>query len=222
MSKRVAVIGSGVSGLVAAYSLHEKGYEVTMYEKGDHVGGHAWTVPLGKYEVDVGFQVLNHCTYPNLLAIFDKLDVELEASEMSFAVDVPGLVEWGSESLDALFAQKKNAMRPSFWYMLYDMKRFQKDVESFLASASADQIGARSSTLNEFLKNRGYSNMFIKGYLLPMCASIWSTSANDVFEFPAFSILMFMKNHCLLQLTSRPQWLTVKGRSKTYVVIFSR
>jgi len=247
--KSVAVVGSGVSGLVAAYSLHKRGdFEVTLYEKDeDHVGGHAWTVPFPPppstsstcsspstktFEVDVGFQVLNHCTYPNLLRLFEELGVELEASDMSFSVDVPGLVQWGSNSLKSLIGvDKTNAINPRFWKMVWDMQRFKADVETFLDSCSSSSsipsssskntnktTDYRSMTLGEFLTQRSYSNLFLQGYVLPMCACIWSTATQEVLAFPAFSILTFMRNHHLLQLVGRPQWLTVKGRSKTYVV----
>jgi predicted NAD/FAD-binding protein len=124
------------------------------------------------------------------LGLFDKLGVELQASGMSFAVAIPDLVEWDSDSLQSVFAQKKDTLRPTFWYMLYDMKRIYKDVMTFLASAQSDESDARSLTLGDFLTARGYSHMFIHGYLIPMCASIWSTAANEVLSFPAFSILM--------------------------------
>ncbi|CAI5518464.1 unnamed protein product, partial [Closterium sp. Naga37s-1] len=183
-------------------------------------------------------------TYPNMLSFFEELEVAIEPSDMSFSVSVPRC-EWGSNGLSGLFASRRNAFRPSFWLMLREMTVFHEDVLKYLAKVEASGVLQRQSvvlngssssngavpspatpagssdllteTLGQFLKDRGYSSMFCDCYLLPVCASIWSTGIDGARSFNAFSVLSFLKNHHMLQLLGRPQWLTVSGRSQTYV-----
>ena len=209
--QRVAVIGSGCSGLAAAYALTKHGHDVHVFEKDDHVGGHAHTQYVGDVPVDTGFMVCNHVTYPTMLQWFEDEGVCIEPSDMSLSVSLDGgQWEWGSEGLDALFATRTNAASPSFWRMLREMVRFKRDAEAFLAHPPADK---NSVSLGAFLRSKGYSSYFVSRYLVPACASIWSVPASSVHDSPAFFILEFLKNHHMLQIMDRPQWYTVAGRS---------
>ncbi len=216
MSK-IAVVGAGISGLSAAYYLQKAGHVVTLYEANDYFGGHSHTVDVtldGKTAgVDTGFLVCNNRTYPNLLALFAELDVALAASEMSFAVrsDRDG-VEWSGTSFAALFAQPSNAFRPKFLRFLADIVRFNKQTTAFVKN---DNVPAMS--LAEFLKRERYSDALFDWYLWPMVGSIWSSPRGDVMNFELAMLLRFCHNHGLLQVTNRPQWMTVRGGSRNYV-----
>ncbi|XP_073283697.1 uncharacterized protein [Primulina huaijiensis] len=221
MSKtRVAVVGSGASGLVAAYMLVEGGAEVVMYEKEDYLGGHAKTVTVDGTQLDLGFMVFNRVTYPNTMEFFENLGVDMELSDMSFAVslDEGRGCEWGSRNgLSGLFAQKKNILNPNFWRMIREIIKFKADVMIYLENLDNNPDIDRNETLGHFIKSHGYSELFQKAYLIPICGSIWSCSSEGVMSFSAYSILSFCRNHHLLQLLGRPQWLTVKLRSQNYV-----
>ena len=209
--KRIAVVGSGCAGLAAAYALDKHGHDVWMYEKDEHVGGHAHTQMVGDVPVDTGFMVCNHVTYPTMLQWFEQEGVRIQPSDMSLSVSLEdGGFEWGSNGLGALFAQRSNCASPSFWRMLREMFTFQRDAEAFLADPPDDR---NSVSLGQFLSARRYSSYFVERYLVPACASIWSVPAATVHESPAFFILEFMKNHHMLSVFSRPQWYTVAGRS---------
>ncbi|KAH7296490.1 hypothetical protein KP509_26G025200 [Ceratopteris richardii] len=217
---RVAIVGAGVSGLFAARTLALAGLQVVVYEKEGYVGGHARTEQIDGVSLDLGFMVFNRVTYPNMLKTFDDLGVEVEESDMSFAisVDEERCWEWSSNGLSGLFAQKTNAVNPSFLRMVKEITKFQQDVLMYLDSIDTedDQTYAKE-TLKLFVEKRGYSNEFLNYYLVPMCASIWSCSLKHILESSAASILTFLRNHHLLQIFGRPQWLTVKNRSKSYV-----
>ncbi|KAL3634448.1 hypothetical protein CASFOL_021502 [Castilleja foliolosa] len=221
MSKlRVAVVGGGISGLVSAYVAAEGGAEVALYEKDDYLGGHAKTVTIDGTSLDLGFMVFNRVTYPNMMEFFESLGVEMELSDMSFAVSLDkGLgCEWGSRSgLSGLFAQKKNIMNPYFWKMIKEITKFKDDVLNYLEELENNPDIDRNETLGHFVQSRGYSELFQKAYIIPICGSIWSCSSEGVMSFSAYSILSFCRNHHLLQLFGRPQWLTVKWRSQDYV-----
>ncbi|KAI5084243.1 hypothetical protein GOP47_0000412 [Adiantum capillus-veneris] len=217
---RVAVIGAGIAGLVAARTLALAGLEVVVYEKEDNVGGHARTVQADGVSLDLGFMVFNRVTYPNMLKLFDDLGVEIEESDMSFSIslDEGKGWEWSSNGLLGLFAQKKNLLNPYFLRMIKEIMKFQHDVVRYLDSIETDDDDAYvKDTLENFVKTRGYSNEFLQFYLVPMCASIWSCSSQHVLQSSAVSILTFCRNHHLLEVFGRPQWLTVKGRSQSYV-----
>ncbi|XP_049936795.1 uncharacterized protein LOC116265647 isoform X4 [Nymphaea colorata] len=217
---RVAVIGAGVSGLVAAYTLAKAGVHVVLYEKEDYLGGHAWTVHVNGVDVDLGFMVFNGVTYPNMLQLFESLGVDLQRSEMSFSVSLDGGrgCEWGSRNgLSSLFAQKRNAFSPSFYRMLGEILTFKNDVMSYVEEHENNPDLVRNETLGQFIKSRGYSNAFRDHYLIPMCASIWSCSSEGMLSCSAYCVLSFCRNHHLLQVFGRPQWLTVKDRSHSYV-----
>ncbi|EFJ06897.1 hypothetical protein SELMODRAFT_166747 [Selaginella moellendorffii] len=219
--KRIAVIGAGVSGLVAAYTLCKAGcHEVVLYEKENYFGGHARTEDANGIAVDLGFMVFNQVTYPNMVSLFDELGVDMETSDMSFSVSLDGGkgCEWGSTGLAAVFAQKSNLVNPYFLRMIREIVKFQDDVLNYLNKLEqGDDAVDPNQTLGSFLQLHGYSEKFRDCYLIPVCASIWSCSSEQVLGFSAASILTFCRNHHLLQIFGRPQWLTVKDRSIKYV-----
>ncbi|PHU21208.1 hypothetical protein BC332_06315 [Capsicum chinense] len=217
---KVAVVGAGISGLVAAYELAKSGVQVVVYEKENYVGGHAKTVTVDGIDLDLGFMVFNRVTYPNMMEFFECLGVDMEISDMSFSVslDKGHGCEWGSRNgLSGLFAQKKNVLNPYFWQMIREIIRFKQDVISYLEELDNNPDIDRNETLGHFIQSHGYSELFQKAYLVPICASIWSCPSDGVMGFSAYSILSFCFNHHLLQLFGRPQWLTVRWRSHTYV-----
>uniref|UniRef100_A0A2P2LGT4 Uncharacterized protein LOC105129420 isoform X2 n=1 Tax=Rhizophora mucronata TaxID=61149 RepID=A0A2P2LGT4_RHIMU len=217
---RVAVVGAGISGMVSAYVLAKAGAEVVLYEKEEYLGGHAKTVSFDGVDLDLGFMVFNCVTYPNMMEFFESLGVEMELSDMSFSVslDKGKGCEWGSRNgLSSLFAQKKNVLNPYFWQMLRDIIRFKDDVLSYLEVLENNPDIDQNETLGQFVNSRGYSELFQKAYLVPMCGSIWSCPSEGVMSFSVHSVLSFCRNHHLLQLFGRPQWLTVMRRSLSYV-----
>lgn len=211
---RIAVVGSGIAGLSAAWLLSRQ-HDVTLYEAESRLGGHTHTVDVtldGRtFPVDTGFLVFNHRTYPRLTRLFDMLGVETVASDMSFSVrlDQPDL-EWAGSSLGTVFGQRVNLARPAFWGMLRDILRFNR--EAVEAAGRAGQMA-----LGDYLKAGGYRAPFIEWYLLPMAAAIWSCPASRMLEFPLASFVSFCHNHGLLQVFDRPQWRTVKGGGREYV-----
>jgi uncharacterized protein len=214
--KRIAVIGSGISGLATAYFLNRR-HDVVLFESGGYLGGHTNTVDVtleGKTcGVDTGFLVYNEHTYPNLVALFDELGVATVASDMSFAVSAHGgALEWAGTNLDTVFAQRGNLASPSFLRMLADIARFNRHARVLLR-----QPDTVSMTLGELLEKQGYGATFRDAYLLPMAAAIWSSSPRDILQFPALTFLRFCLNHGLLQFTNRPQWRTVVGGAREYV-----
>eukprot|EP01018_Ginkgo_biloba_P030451 Gb_22960 [translate_table: standard] len=217
---RVAVVGAGVSGLVAAYTLARAGVHVVLYEKEDYLGGHAHTLCVDGIDMDLGFMVWNRVTYSNTMAFFEELGVDLELSDMSFSVSLDNGkgCEWGSSNgLAGLFAQKSNALNPFFWRMIREIVQFKRHVIEYLEILENNNNIHANETLGHFIESHRYSQQFRDYYLVPICASIWSCSSEKVMEFSAASVLSFCRNHHLLQIFGRPQWLTVKGRSHTYV-----
>ncbi|KAG6536223.1 hypothetical protein ZIOFF_001273 [Zingiber officinale] len=199
---RVAVVGAGISGLAAAYTLVKAGVEVVLYEKEDYLGGHAKTVSVDGLLLDLGFMVFNRVTYPNMMELFESLGVEMEKSDMSFAVsldDGKGY-EWGSRNgFSSLFAQKANIFNPHFWQMIREIFKFKADVLRYLEELDNNPDKDHSETLEHFIRSHGYSELFQKGYLIPVCASIWSCPSEGVLRFSAYSVLSFCRNHHLLQ-----------------------
>ncbi|KAI0491367.1 hypothetical protein KFK09_025627 [Dendrobium nobile] len=217
---RVAIVGAGISGLSAAFELCNAGAEVVIYEKEDYLGGHARTVAVDGVDLDLGFMVFNLVTYPNMLDFFEKLGVEMEVSDMSLSASLDGGkgCEWGSRNgLASLFAQKSNLFNPYFWLMLREIIKFKDDTLRYLMELEENSDLDRNETLELFIKSHGYSELFQKAYLIPICASIWSCPLEGVMNFSAYSVLSFCRNHHLLQLFNRPQWLTIKHRSHYYV-----
>jgi predicted NAD/FAD-binding protein len=219
---RVAIVGSGVAGLAAAHALRHQA-EVTLFEANPCFGGHAHTadVTLGgvTHGVDTGFLVFNQRTYPRLIKLFGELGVATAASDMSFSVQVPrpagrAALEWSGSSLNTVFCQRGNLLRPRFWRMLRDLLRFNS-LATLMAQAQADALMRLS--LQEFLDSNRFSREFREWYLLPMLGSIWSCPTDSMLRFPAGSVIRFCHNHGLLQIADRPQWYTVAGGSRNYV-----
>lgn len=217
---KIAVIGSGISGNVAAYHLN-KTHDITVYEANDYIGGHTHTHDIrhkGKqYCVDTGFIVFNHKTYPNFIALLDELGVEEQLSTMSFGVkcDKTGLEYMGS-TINSLFAQRRNIFRPSFWRMILEILRFNREATNLL-QASSDDI-----SLGDYLEQYKYSAVFINHYLVPMAAAVWSADLKLMFDFPARYLIRFFHNHGLLSVNDRPDWYVIKGGSKTYARALTR
>ncbi len=212
---RIAIIGSGISGLTSAYLLAED-HEVVVYEANDYIGGHTNTVDVKldgqQYSVDTGFIVFNEKTYPNFVKLMKRLGVGWQNSVMSFSVqcDKTGL-EFSPSNLNSLFIQRRNLLRPSFYRMLRDVMRFKRDSEELL---KADDY---SITLAAFLNGKGYSRSFIDHFIIPMGEAVWSADPVKFNEFPARYFAQFFKNHGFLNIKDQPQWLTVKGRSRQYI-----
>jgi predicted NAD/FAD-binding protein len=210
---KIAVIGSGVSGLGAALALKDS-HEVVLFEKDSRLGGHANTVTVdcsdGPVAVDTGFIVYNEENYPNLVGLLDSLGVETRMTDMSFAC-AGGGVEWSSNFPRGVFAQKRNLLNPSFLRMLNDIRRFNDMARNDLLKTDLKDL-----SLGAYLKLRGFAEGFRDRYLLPMGAAIWSTTEGRIGDFPAESFLRFLQNHGLLQFTP-PMWKTVAGGSRSYV-----
>lgn len=210
---RIAVVGSGIAGLSAAWLL-ARAHEVTLYEGASRPGGHTHTVAVpGTGPVDMGFIVHNEATYPNLIALFRHLGVATRATDMSFAVSLDGgRLEYAGSNLRGLLAQPSNALRPRFWAMLRDTLRFWREAPADAPALERDLI-----SLDAYLKGRGYGAAFVREHLLPMAAAIWSTPAAEVGAYPATAFIRFCANHGLLQLRDRPQWRVVEGGSSSYI-----
>lgn len=214
---RIAVIGAGISGLLAARLLSTR-HEVTLIERCETLGGHARTVDVdmdgSTFQADVGFMVFNRRTYPNFSRMLDLLGVATQTSDMSFSVhsEIDGL-EYQGSSLNGLFAQRKNLLRPSFWRMLVDIVRFNRRGRRAIAAGQLND----GQTVGEFVERCNGGASFRGHYLGPMAGAIWSTDPARIFEFPARFLLGFMKNHGLLQLADRPEWRTIAGGSRSYV-----
>lgn len=213
---RIAVVGSGIAGLSAAWLLAAR-HQVTLFEAEPRLGGHTNTVEVAvdgvSHPVDTGFLVFNRRTYPNLCALFDHLGIAPAASEMSFSVSLLDRdLEWAGTSLATLFGQRRNALRPAFLRMLADILRFNRAAS---ALARAERPGEQ--TLGEFLDRGRYGRAFRDWYLLPMAAAIWSCPPRSMLGYPAATFARFCHNHALLQIEGRPQWLTVAGGARRYV-----
>ena len=236
MRTQVAIIGAGISGLGCAYALRQHpDLEITLFEGGNHIGGHSNTVDLTlktpdgqlTYGVDTGFLVFNRKTYPRLVRLFEEIQVPIAPSEMSFSVSIDTggktgrskKIEWAGNDLNSFFGQRSNLFSPSFWRMAYDILRFNR-----LATRLAEeQITAKleysepDERIKDFLDRNRFSSSFRENYFLPMIGAIWSCSVEQMLEFPIQTMVRFCHNHGLLQIQNRPQWLTVQGGSREYV-----
>ena len=211
---RIAVIGSGISGLASAYLLSQK-YETYLFEKDNRIGGHSHTVdvktPEGVLPVDTGFIVYNTLNYPNLVGLFEHLGVVTKTTDMSFGISIgDGRCEYEG-SLRGLLAQPSNLLKLSYWSMLFDLVRFYKTAVRHVAN------GPEGESLGEFISRERYGKPFVNDHLLPMASAIWSCPAETMMAFPARSFIKFMDNHQLLNFIKRPQWRTVSGGSCEYV-----
>ncbi len=222
---RIAVVGSGVSGLAAAWHLSSQPHlQVSLFEAGQHFGGHANTVELTldgiTHGVDTGFLVFNHRTYPQLTRLFGELGVETAAADMSFSVQVPSAdgrgnaMEWSGTSLNTVFAQRRNLLHAGFWRMLADIVRFNR-LCTGIAQRQAE--GEMRQSLEAFLDEHRFSQAFRQDYFLPMLGCIWSCPTEQMLRFPVATMIRFCHNHGLIQVSNRPQWHTVRGGSRNYV-----
>lgn len=223
---KIAIVGSGISGLAVAHSLRGQA-DITLFEAGQHFGGHAHTVdvtlegPTGPitHGVDTGFLVYNERTYPHLIRLFAELGVETAPSDMSFSVQAPGAfgtgaLEWSGNSLNTVFAQRRNLLRPRFLGMLTDVLRFNALCTRI---AQDNSEAALVQPLGDFLDRHGFGQAFRDWYFLPMLGCIWSCPTDQMLRFPVATMIRFCHNHGLLQVNDRPQWHTVRGGSRHYV-----
>ena len=211
---KIAVIGSGISGLSASYFLSKK-HHVDLFEKEDRFGGHSYTIDVienkKRIPVDIGFIVFNHLTYPNLINFFNEIDIEIEKSDMSFSVSVEGTnFEYCGKGLKGIFANKSNFLNIEFIRMFLEILKFYKLCDKI---SNIDQV----ITLDEFLKKNRWSKSFINYHIIPMVSAIWSMPPYEAGKMPMNFFLKFFQNHGLFKLRNRPQWYTVAHRSKTYV-----
>ena len=214
--QRIAIIGSGISGLTTAYLLH-KSHEITLFEANDYIGGHTHTVKVAQgeqsYDIDTGFIVCNDRNYPNFLKLMDKLNIAMQPTEMSFSVrNNPLGLEYNGHNLNTLFSQRRNLLRPKFYRLIQDILYFNEAAKKAIEEGVAENI-----TLDTFVNQQSLSDIFKNNYLLPMAAAIWSCSMEQAGEFPLQFFLKFFLNHGLLDIKNRPQWYAVKGGSKAYI-----
>lgn len=219
MKKRIAIIGSGISGLSAGFLLH-KLHDVTLFEAAPTLGGHTATVDVSlagrNYAIDTGFIVFNDRTYPHFLKLLARIGVERQPAEMSFSVKSPEGLEYNGHNLDTLFAQRSNLLSPRFYRFVGEILRFNRDARAWLADAqlegNSDQL-----TLGDFLLAGDFSDYFARHYILPMGAAIWSSTLADMRAFPLGFFLRFFANHGLLDVANRPQWYVIPGGSREYI-----
>ena len=233
--KRIAIIGAGISGLGCAYALRQHpDIELTIYEGGDHIGGHSNTVDFTcdiageqiTHGVDTGFLVFNRKTYPRLVRLFEEIQAPVAPSEMSFSVSIDATekklahskIEWAGNDINSFFGQRSNLLSPSFWRMAYDILRFNRLATKLAQQQiTAGHYAEPDETIANFLDRNRFSQSFRENYFLPMIGAIWSCSVEQMLEFPIQTMIRFCHNHGLLQIQNRPQWLTIKGGSREYV-----
>ncbi|MEJ2108897.1 MAG: FAD-dependent oxidoreductase [Acidobacteriota bacterium] len=212
---RIAVIGSGISGLVSAYLLHED-HDIVLFEANDYIGGHTHTIDVDagerRYAVDTGFIVFNEVTYPNFLKLLKRLDVSYHSSTMTFSVksERDGL-EYGAHNLNTLFAQRRNLLDASFYRMIRDIFRFRREFERLLEEEQQDE------SLVSYLRTHGYSRRFIDYFIVPLGSALWSTDPNTIEDFPLATFVRFFDNHGFLQIKNPFEWQVIRGGSARYV-----
>lgn len=215
--KKIAIIGSGISGLTCAYLLNSR-HDVHVFEANDYLGGHTQTTDVmvagQHYPVNTGFIVFNDWTYPNFIELMTQLGVATEASDMSFSVKAPASdMEYNGHDFNALFAKRRNLLNPKFWLMLRDILRFNKETRAELAADAIDP----QETLGHYLQRKGYGDYFRRYYIIPMGAAVWSASEAMMMAFPLCFFVRFFNNHGMLSVDDRPQWRVVSGGSRSYV-----
>jgi len=219
---RIAIVGSGIAGLVSAYLLSRR-HEVTVFEAGDWIGGHTHTVDVEidqqRHAIDTGFIVFNDWTYPNFIRLLEQLGVESQPTEMSFSVcDPRSGLEYNGNNLNTLFAQRSNLLSPGFLRMLMDILRFNREA---IADLEAGGLHGQM-TLGDYLQQQRYSQRFIDHYIVPMGSAIWSMSLKEMLNFPLAFFIRFFHNHGLLSVNDRPQWRVIKGGSRSYIPALSK
>lgn len=212
---KIAIIGCGIAGNVAAWHLSRE-HELVVYEAGSHIGGHTHTHKVEQagriYDVDTGFIVFNDWTYPNFISLLEEIGVASQPSAMSFSVrDEASGLEYNGTSLNSLFAQRRNVLRPRFWRMIRDILRFNRQAPALL-ERSGDE-----TSLGDYLAENRYSREFVEHYIVPMGAAIWSTDPDSMQRFPARFFVSFFHNHGMLSVDARPQWRVIRGGSARYV-----
>lgn len=217
MTKNVAIIGTGISGLTCGYLLN-KTADITVYEANDYIGGHTATKKIIddgiERNIDTGFIVFNDWTYPRFIKLMKQLDVAYQPTEMSFSVtSKKANIEYNGNTINSLFAQRRNILRPRFWRIVRDILKFNKACKAFVA----EKRDTASMTLQDVINELKLSDDFARYYILPMCAAIWSASLAQTRQFPLTFFLQFFNNHGLLNISDRPQWYTIKGGSSTYI-----
>jgi predicted NAD/FAD-binding protein len=215
--KNIAIIGSGVSGLTAAYLLSKK-HKVTVFEKAPQIGGHTATVDVEvageTFAIDTGFIVFNDRTYPNFLALLDEIGIKKQETEMSFSVhNCQTKLEYNGHNLNTLFAQRRNIFNPRFWLLIKEILRFNKLCKSIYKHQSF----VEEYTLGEFLQDNNFSGYFSEHYILPMGAAIWSSSLEQMSRFQFRFFVQFFNNHGLLNIADRPQWFVIPNGSRSYL-----
>jgi predicted NAD/FAD-binding protein len=218
---KIAIIGSGISGLTCAYLLNRQ-QDITVFEASDWIGGHSHTVDVEvegeRHAIDTGFIVFNDWTYPNFIRLLDQLGVASQPTEMSFSVQDPRTgIEYNGSNLNQVFAQRRNLLSPGFWGMLREILRFNSQA---LRDLDEQRITA-DTTLGAYLRENRYGQRFIEHYIVPMGSAIWSMSLGEMQRFPFQFFVRFCKNHGLLSVTNRPQWRVVSGGSRSYVSALS-
>jgi predicted NAD/FAD-binding protein len=217
---RIAIVGTGISGLTCGYYLARAGKDVTVYEAADYIGGHTQTVEVDyqaeQSRIDTGFIVFNDRTYPRFIGMLEETGVAYQPTEMSFSVRNDEInLEYNGSNLNTIFAQRRNIVRPHFWRMLADIMRFNKDVRKVAAQDNRLTIG-------DYLAHTTYSELFKDNYLLPMISAIWSMGLESCHDFPLSFFVRFFDNHGLLDIANRPQWYTIEGGSSSYIEPFTR
>ncbi len=228
MKKKIAIIGSGISGLTVGFLLHRL-HDITLFEAAPVLGGHTATVDVTQegrnYAVDTGFIVFNDRTYPNFQKLLARIGVASQPAEMSFSVKSPAGLEYNGHNLDTLFAQRSNLLSPRFYRFVAEILRFNRQARTWLAShastglTSGEVVPAAHAeqTLGAFLQAGGFSDYFARHYILPMGAAIWSSTLADMRAFPLGFFLRFFQNHGLLDVANRPQWYVIPGGSREYL-----
>ena len=217
--KKIAIIGSGISGLTCGYQLADD-HEITIFEKNSYIGGHTHTVEVEnkgeQVHIDTGFIVFNDRTYPNFIKMLQETGVSFQPTEMSFSVRNDGInLEYNGNNLNTMFAQRSNLLRPRFYRFLREILLFNKEVRIEAGRDPEVSIG-------DYLDRRQYSSYFSKNYLLPMIAAIWSMGVAQARDFPLSFFVRFFENHGLLDVTHRPQWYTIVGGSSSYIEPITR